>query len=175
MALVVFIKGVNVGGHRRFRPSELVKALKHLDVVSIGAAGTFVVRRTATRSQLRAEITRRLPFEAEVMICDGRELLRLADRDPFVRERPAREVIQFASILAKRCASPPKTPFNIPATGEWGVRVLACHDRFVLGVHRRQMKAIGQLGQLQKMFGTPATTRSWTTILAVAKVLRRQH
>ena len=171
--VVVFLKGTNVGGHRRFRPSELVKALKYLDVVSIGAAGTFVVRGPATRTKLRAEIARRLPFDAEMMICDGRELLRLADSDPFARERATRDVIQFVSILSKRCASPPKIPFSIPATGEWGVRVVACHDRFVLGVHRRQMKAIGQLGQLQKMFGTVATTRSWTTILAVAKVLQR--
>lgn len=173
MALVVFLKGINVGGHRRFRPSELVKALKHLDVASIGAAGTFVVRRPVTRTKLRAEIARRLPFDAKVMICDGRELLRLADSDPFARERTARDVIQFVSILSKRCTSPAKTPFSIPAIGEWGVRVLACKGRFVLGVHRRQMKAIGQLGQLEKVFGAPATTRSWSTILAVAKVLQR--
>lgn len=173
MALVVFLKGVNVGGHRRFRPSEMVNALKHLDVVSIGAAGTFVVRRPGTQTKLRAEIARQLPFDAKVMICHGRELLRLADSDPFARERTARDVIHFVSILSKRCAAPPKTPFSIPATGEWGVRVLACQGRFVLGVHRRQMKAIGQLGQLEKVFGAPATTRSWSTILAVANVLQR--
>ena len=171
--LVVFLKGINVGGHRRFRPSEMVNALKHLDVVSIGAAGTFVVRRPGTQTKLRAEIARQLPFDAKVMICRGHELLRLADSDPFARERTARDVIQFVSILSKRCVSPPKTPFTIPPTGQWGVRVLACQGRFVLGVHRRQMKAIGQLGQLEKVFGAPATTRSWSTILAVAKVLQR--
>jgi hypothetical protein len=33
------------------------------------------------------------------------------------------------------------------------------------------MKAIGYLGQLEKIFGTTATTRSWRTIQAVAKIL----
>ena len=38
MALVVFLRGVNVGGHRTFRPTVLAKQLRHLDAVNIGAA-----------------------------------------------------------------------------------------------------------------------------------------
>ena len=38
MALVVFLRGVNVGGHRTFKPAALVKQLAHLDAVNIGAA-----------------------------------------------------------------------------------------------------------------------------------------
>jgi hypothetical protein len=45
VALVVLLRGVNVGGHKTFRPSLLVEQLKHLDAVNIGAAGTFVVPR----------------------------------------------------------------------------------------------------------------------------------
>ena len=50
MALVVFLRGVNVGGHRRFRPSALAAELKHLGAVNIGAAGTFVIRARITRA-----------------------------------------------------------------------------------------------------------------------------
>jgi hypothetical protein len=71
MALVVLIKGINVGGHRTFRPSLLAQQLKRFDVINIGAAGTFVVRRSISRVELRAEIERRLPFQADVMICSG--------------------------------------------------------------------------------------------------------
>jgi hypothetical protein len=42
----------------------------------------------------------------------------------------------------------------------------------VLGVYRREMKAIGFLGEIDRLFGVPATTRNWNTILAIAKVLR---
>ena len=48
MALVVLLRGVNVGGHRTFRPTTLAEQLKHLDAVNIGAAGTFVIRRPVT-------------------------------------------------------------------------------------------------------------------------------
>lgn len=46
MVLVVLLRGVNVGGHRTFRPTTLAKQLAHLDAVNIGAAGTFVIRRS---------------------------------------------------------------------------------------------------------------------------------
>lgn len=44
MASIVFLRAVNVGGHKSFRPSALAAQVAALDVVSIGAAGTFVVR-----------------------------------------------------------------------------------------------------------------------------------
>lgn len=74
MALVVFLRGLNVGGHRSFRPSTLAKDLQHLDIVNIGAMGTFVVRQSVNRAMLRDEIASRLPFNVEIMICEGREI-----------------------------------------------------------------------------------------------------
>lgn len=59
MALVVLLRGINVGGHRRFRPAALARELKHLDAVNIGAAGTFVIRRPIAQAQLRAQVARR--------------------------------------------------------------------------------------------------------------------
>ena len=172
MALVVFLKGVNVGGHRTFRPSLLAKELEHLDVVSIGAAGTFVVRKPVSRAKLRAELTRRLPFETDLMICDGRDIIRLASRDPFAGQPDGKDVIRFVSVLGKRRRTTAPIRVSLPPDGEWCLRVLGCQDRFVLGVHRRQMKAIGYLGRLEKIVGAPLTTRSWSTIVAIARILQ---
>src|SRR5213592_2066105 len=41
MALVVFLRGVNVGGHRTFRPSLLARELSEYDVVNVGAANLY--------------------------------------------------------------------------------------------------------------------------------------
>jgi hypothetical protein len=71
MALVVFLRGVNVGGHRRFRPSILARELSGYDVLNVGAAGTFVVRKPGSRAKFRTALLRKLPFEAEIMLCDG--------------------------------------------------------------------------------------------------------
>ena len=57
MALVVLLRGVNVGGHRTFRPAVLAQRLKHLDAVNIGAAGTFVIRRPVAAPKVGLPVT----------------------------------------------------------------------------------------------------------------------
>ena len=99
MALIVFLRGVNVGGHRTFRPSILARELSAYDVVNVGAAGTFVVRKPGSRAQFRAALLRKLPFEAEVVFCDSRDLIRLETENPFGAE-PPRLMAPTAAISA---------------------------------------------------------------------------
>jgi uncharacterized protein (DUF1697 family) len=172
MALVVFLRGVNVGGHRTFRPSILAKELSAYDVVNVGAAGTFVVRRPGSRTRFRAELLRRLPFETDVMLCDGRDLIRLERENPFGGEPSGREVVRFVTILSRARRVRASIPITLPPDGEWLVRVIAWKNRFVLGVYRRHMKTIRYLGQIDKLFGVPATTRNWNTILAIVRILK---
>jgi uncharacterized protein (DUF1697 family) len=101
MALVVFLRGVNVGGHRTFRPSILAKELSDYGVVNVGAAGTFVVRKPGTREKFRAELLRKLPFDTEVVLCDGRDLIRMAMENPFGAETARSDIVRFVSILSK--------------------------------------------------------------------------
>ena len=75
--------------------------------------------------------------------------------------------------MAQRPRLSPRLPITFPASGDWLLKVLARDGRFVLGVYRRHMKVIGYLGQLDKVFGTPATTRSWGTLVAVVRVLKK--
>jgi uncharacterized protein (DUF1697 family) len=172
VALVVLLKGVNVGGHRTFRPRILADQLRHLGAVSLGAAGTFVIREQVSRAELTAEIARRLPFEAQIMICNGDDVLLLTENDPFASLASRPDIIRFTSVLARTPRRLLPLPIAIPARGRWSVRILGCRKRFVFGVYRREMKAIGHLEQLGTLFGTPATTRQWSTMLAIATVLR---
>jgi uncharacterized protein (DUF1697 family) len=171
VALVVFLRGINVGGHRTFRPTTLAQQLKHLNVVNIGAAGTFVIRQPITRAQLRAELTRRLPFDAEMMICRGREIVRLMSRDHFADQPVRPDVVRFVSVLSQRPRSAPSTPMSFPPSGKWLLKILATENRFVFGLYRREMKAISYLGRFDRIFGGPVTTRNWNTIIAIARVL----
>lgn len=173
MALVVFLRGVNVGGHRVFRPSALARQLSRFGVVNIGAAGTFVVRRPGPKAAFLTSLREQLPFEAEVMMCDSRDIIRIARRPPFPAAPPPRDVVRFVSVLAKPRHRGWKVPMALPADGPWGLRVLAAAGRFVFGEYRRQMKAIGYLGQLDKWLGAPVTTRNWNTIQLIVKELER--
>lgn len=172
MALVVFLRGINVGGQRTFRPSILAEQLKRYNVVNIGAAGTFVIRRRISHAKLRAELHRRLPFDADIMICEGRALIRAASAAPFANQPVRSDIVRFVSILASRPQRRPQMPMSLPPDGTWGLRILAADGRFLFGVYRRQMKAIGYLGVLDTLFGARATTRGWNTITTIIKVLR---
>ena len=172
MALVVFLRGINVGGHRRFRPSLLATELKAYDVVNIGAAGTLVVRKPGSRARFLAELRRKLPFEAEIACCDDSDLLGLEAENPFAAEPARRDMVQFVSILSRDGHGKARLPIAIPEDGEWFVRVMVLKDRLVFGVYRRHMKTIGYLARMDALLGAPATTRSWTTILSVLRILK---
>ncbi len=171
MPLVVLLRGVNVGGHRTFRPVKLAGQLRHLDAVNIGAAGTFVIRRPVTRAHLRAELTGRLPFDAEIVICEGREIVGLLSRNPFANHPVRPDIVRFVSVLSRRPRSTPSMPITFPSAGKWLLRILAMEGRFVFGMYRRHMKVIGYLGKIDRLFGVPVTSRNWNTITAIAGVL----
>lgn len=173
MALVAFLRGINVGGHRSFRPTILAHELAAFDVVNVGAAGTFVVRKPGSRAKFRAAIAKKLPFVAEVMFCDGRALRQLVDGNPFASEPLRPDVVRFVSVLPTANKELPSIPTAIPSKGDWYVRVIGSRGCFLFGVYRRHMKTIGYLGQLDKLFGAPATTRGWSTIMKVADILER--
>jgi uncharacterized protein (DUF1697 family) len=173
VALVVFLRGVNVGGHRTFRPSALAKELSDYDVVNIGAAGTFVVRKPGrSEAAFRAELMRKLPHETDVMLCDARDLLRMETENPFETGPEASNLVRFVSVLAKAGAVKAPLPVNFPPEGEWLVRVIAAKGRFVFGTYRRHMKTITYLGKVDKLFDSPATTRNWNTIMEIVRILK---
>ena len=168
---MVFLRGVNVGGHRTFRPSVLVRELSQFDVVNVGAAGTFVVRKPGARSRFRAELLRKLPFDTAVAICDGRDLLRIETDNPFEAES-APEVVRFVTVLSKPGKVQATLPYTLPKEGEWLVRLIAFDHPFVFGEYRRHMRTIGYLGQIDKLFSVPGTTRNWNTMMAVVRILK---
>jgi uncharacterized protein (DUF1697 family) len=171
MPLVVFLRGVNVGGHRTFRPSILAQELHDYNVVNIGAAGTFVVWKPGSPTKFRAELLQRLNFDADIAICDARDLIALINDNPFGTKPPRADVVRFVSILTQTNGLRPSLPVTFPPDGAWLVRLIAYKDRFVFGEYRRHMKTIGYLGQIDKLFGAKVTTRNWNTIKAAVKIL----
>ena len=175
MADVVFLRAVNVGGTNRCQPALIAKQLAKFGVVNIGAVGTFVVRENVTEPVLRTAFARKLPFKCEIMICPARDIIKLTSTDPFAGEPGGPDITRFVSVLAKRLPAPPPLPLNLPSDDKWLLKIIAIQGRFVLGLYRREMKAISYLGKIEKLLGVPTTTRSWNTIEKVAKILERDR
>jgi len=172
MALVVLLRGINVGGHGILRPRILAKKLSLYDAVSVGAAGTLVVRNPGPRSEFLSHLRLELPPETVVAACDSRALMRLERQIPFNDEPRRADLVQFVTVLSSAAKRKVPVPLHIPKDGEWFVRIIGARGRLVYGVYRRHMKTIGSLGQIDEIFGAPATTRSWSTMLAVLRILK---
>ncbi len=172
MASIVFLRGVNVGGRKAFRPAAWAKGLSPLRVTNLGAAGTFVVHETIQQAKLRAEVLRRLPFKAEIMICRGRDLMDLTSADPFPRAASGKGVRRFVSVLAKRPRTIPRFPVDHPPGTGWQVEIVGIHGRFVLSLQRRTGKATVYPNEaVEKTLSVPATTRNWDTICKIRGIL----
>jgi uncharacterized protein (DUF1697 family) len=173
MASVVFLRGINVGGANLCRPAQLAKQLKKFDIVNIGAVGTFVVRKNVGQSTLRTAIAKKLPFKCEIMIVPARNLLKLTSKNPFPREPSGPDITRFVSVMHKPLRARLSLPHCLPSAKEWLLKIIAMQNQFVLGVYRRQMKAIGYLGKIEKILGVAATNRSWNTIEKIVTILKK--
>jgi hypothetical protein len=149
--------------------------LSDYDVVNIGAAGTFVVRKPLGEAKVRREFTSRLPFKAEIMICEGRDLMNMAstDRFPGIPTRP--DIVRFVTVLGSSDYALPALPISFAPKGEWLLKIIGVQDRFLFGAYRRHMKVVGYLGQIDKLCGVSATTRNWNTITTIIKTLNASH
>jgi uncharacterized protein (DUF1697 family) len=171
MRRVVFLRGVNVGKGNRCQPAVIASQLSRLGVINIGAVGTFVVCEDVSESALRAAFAKKLPFKCEIMICPARDIIKLASKNPFSGQSSGLDITRFVSVAAKRLQALPNVPLSLPLDGDWLLKIIAIHNRFVLGLYRRQMKAISYLGKMEKLLGVPLTTRNWNTIEKVANIL----
>ncbi len=172
MSLVVFLRGVNVGGHKAFQPSVLARKLRGLDVKSIGAAGTFIVRGKVGERTARAEFLKHLPFDAHVMICTARELVDLVCNDPFDDRALDQDIKRFISVLERRPRVMPDLPIHAPEGKDWQVAVIAVRGPFAVSFLRRTGKTLVYPNEvIEKQLDVAATTRSWSTILNVRQAL----
>ena len=141
---------------------------KRLDLVNIGAAGTFVSRRPLSVTA----VARALPFEKEVgvVIRPAAEVTRLVDAGP--PKIPAGTVL-FVSVLMKAPSKKPAIPFDRPEGRDWAVRVIEWRGPFVLCArHRERQRALDLSAVLAREFGVPFTTRSWGTMQRLAAAIR---
>jgi uncharacterized protein (DUF1697 family) len=171
MPSVVFLRAVNVGSANRCQLAAIAKQLARFGIINIGAVGTFVVREDVSESTLRTAISRKLPFKCEIMICPAKAIVELVRRDPFAREPSGANITRFVNVLHKPIRKPPPLPLSLPSDDDWLLKIIAIQNRFVLGLYRREMKAIAYLGKIEKLLGVPATTRNWNTIEKVVKIL----
>lgn len=150
----------------------MARELEAFGVVNVGATGTFVVNRPGKRGAFDAELRRRLPFTTEIVLCDAQELIQIASLNPFEARAPKPDLIPFVRIFSSTPRSAVTIPYSLPSEEEWFVRAIGLRGKFAFGLYRRHMRTIRYLDQLDRAFGGAGTTRRWSTIEAVLRLLK---
>jgi uncharacterized protein (DUF1697 family) len=182
MAVIAFLRGVNVGGHRTFQPSQLARDLSPFGVVNVGAAGTLVARRVPNGPAFRAALLEKLPFEASVAIVPASQLLALARSEPFPEKPPgplvgrgpgANDVRRMLSVLLAKPKpkAQSRLPILRPEGPNWQVALIGVTGRLVVWFWRANRESLKYTDAVEKEFGVPATSRSWNTVEKIRKIL----
>lgn len=170
MTVVVFLRGANLG-NRRFKPAQLVKDLKDLEITNLGAAGTFVVRKKVAERTLRARLQAEIPFEAPMVICAPQEIHAALEAGEKVDVPEGCR--RFATMLEKAPGKKPKLPAQAPAGDNWGIRLAAIEGRIAIGVRRRMDEGgVYPSGFIETVVGEGLNTaRDWPTMEKIGKLL----
>ena len=172
MAHIVFLRASNVGGRNVFRPAQLARDLAHLDVVNIGAAGTFVVRARTSAEEVRREILARLAFVPDLSVHAADDVVAFVARDPFRGVRFRRDRRGWVAALAGKPRASPRLPIAMPAGRGWSVRLDAVEGRFAMGMWRPPRAGfVFPSNVVEEALGVRATARWWETFVKVARVV----
>jgi len=172
MSRVVFLRAANVGGKNVLRPAQLVAALAHLDAVNVGAAGTFLIRGKASAALIRREILTRIPFELDLAVLPGRDVLDLVRGAPLGHAAFSKDQRGWVAILCGKPKGRPKLPLTKPEGKDWSVRLERIEPPFAIGLWRRRARGYIAPNQVvETALGVRATTRYWETIERIAELI----
>lgn len=172
MPHAVFLRAANVGGHNVFRPAQFARDLAALDVVNVGAAGTFAVRGRATAAEVRRAFLERLPFQPAIAVVSAREVRALVDGAPFAGVTFSKDRRGWVAALCAKPTRQPQLPLSVPPGPAWEIRFERIEGPFALGLWQRQPKGVPAPHEVvEKATGVAATSRWWETIEKVAALL----
>jgi uncharacterized protein (DUF1697 family) len=173
---VSMLRGVNVGGHKRLKMSELGKLYESLgftDVRTYVQSGNVVFshasRDTETVArQIEKKLSTRLNLDVAVFVKTPGELSNLVDRNPFKKNEPNRVHVTFLSTEPDKLLTDKIEA--VRADGE----AFFIHDREVYlftpnGYGRSKLSN----SFFEKMLNVRATTRNWNTVIALLNMAKQ--
>jgi uncharacterized protein (DUF1697 family) len=171
VTFVAFLRGINVGGNRKFSPAALAKSLAALDVTNIGAAGTFVIRNAKSAAAVVTAIASKLPFVAEIAVVSGKEIAKMVDATPFPATPDGTDVRRMVAVLTRTPTRRPRLPLRRPDGDDWQIDLVKVSGPFALYFWRPDRARMLYTDVIDRELGTSATSRSWNTIEKIRKLL----
>jgi uncharacterized protein (DUF1697 family) len=171
--LVSLLRGVNVGGHKKLKMSQLAElygSLGFTDVRTYVQSGNVVFSHDGgaaerVAKQIEKELKSRLNLDVTIFLRTPDELGDLAERNPFKKYEPNRVHITFLST------KPNEIPTNrIDAARARGELFSVQNREVFLFLPNGQGKTKLSNSFFEKVLNVRATTRNWNTVTALLKM-----
>ena len=174
---VAFLRGINVGGHKKISMAVLRQAFGSLDLENVKtllASGNVLFETKATGARaltqsIEQKVRKTFGLDVSVILRTRRNLQQLLDANPFKGIKVAPQTRLFVTFLSEK----PKTSLKIPyESADKSFRIIRLTNReicSVLTLGPQWAKNLRQMDILEKEFGKKITTRTWNTVARVLK------
>jgi uncharacterized protein (DUF1697 family) len=168
--LVSLLRGVNVGGYKKLKMSDLAELYVSLGFTAVrtyvqSGNVVFLVDNRDIKSvakRIEKELKTRLNLEVNVFVRTRSELAKLVDKDPFKKNEPNRVHVTFLS------AKPDKIPTDkIRAVRGHGELFSIQNREVFLFLPNGQGKTKLSNSFFERILNVRATTRNWNTVTAL--------
>jgi uncharacterized protein (DUF1697 family) len=173
---VALLRAVNVAGHAVISADELVRVFTRAGarhVSSFGHAGNLLFSArspAAVAARARNALGRRHGERPTIVVRSASAILDLMAADPFAAcgAGPADKL--YVVFLTRKARKVPALPIASPRER---LKAFACRGRDVLLVSSRKPNGFYGFPNafVETEFGVAATTRNWTTVTRIAKLL----
>jgi uncharacterized protein (DUF1697 family) len=171
-----FLRGINVGGHRKIKMTDLARMFSDMglaDVRTVIASGNVVfssdeANETELTKKIERALEQELGYPIDVMLRRVAWLQELIERDPFASVT-GDEGHRYVSFMQSAPKETPDLPYDAP---DEYYAVLALHDRDVFWLSRKMPNGRhGDTGKfISKHVGKVATVRNWNTVVKIAEM-----
>ncbi|MCE7995606.1 MAG: DUF1697 domain-containing protein [Roseivirga sp.] len=167
---IVFLRGINVGGHKKVPMAELKKMLAGMgyeNVVTLLNSGNVIFDTDPdTEQNLERRISDQLEqtfgFPVPVLIRTAEAIQQLFDTDPFKDIELHKDIRLYVSFLKED----KRLGLDFPWSSDDGsFRILSDDNRSIISVLDLSISGTPQAMEfLEKQYGKDITTRNWKTI-----------
>ncbi len=167
---IAFLRGINVGGHKKVPMADLKKTLGAIDcenVITLLNSGNVIFDTgTDTEQNLEKRISDQIEqtfgFPVPVLVRTAEAIRQLYQADPFKDIEVHKDIRLYISFLREDKQLGLPMPWS---SDDGSFRILSDNDRSILSILDLSISGTPQaMDFLEKQYGKDITTRNWKTI-----------
>lgn len=174
---VVFLKGVNIGGHKKVKMDVLKKALatyRFDHVRTYINSGNIIFQseenKEAIKERVNQIIEANFGIKAEMIIKSEAELLSIIDRNPFDIEKETEHNKRAVVMLSEKVEPDQMSIFQ--KEGKVDEKFYLIDDLLFIYYHNGFGKSKFTTSYIERKLHVTTTARSWNTMLKLTEMIR---